>query len=69
VVATLRLRRLPALISLLTLFQLAATVSAHAFLVDTNPQAGARLAASPEEILMRFSEPIVAGTEELSTDP
>jgi copper transport protein len=65
VLGTLRLRRLPALISL-ALFQLTATVGAHAFLVDTSPQAGARLAASPEEILLRFSEAIVAGTEELT---
>jgi copper transport protein len=68
VAATRRRERPPflPLISLLALFQLAAVVSGHAFLIDTDPQAGSRLGAPPEEILLRFSEPIVAGTEGLS---
>ena len=48
------------------LLQAPASVSAHAFLVDTTPQAGERMGNAPEEIVLFFSEPIVAGSEELT---
>ena len=48
------------------LLQAPGLVSAHAFLVDTTPQAGERLGSSPHEVILFFSEPIVSGSEELT---
>ena len=48
------------------LLQAPGLVSAHAFLVDTTPQAGERLGNSPNEVVLFFSEPIVSGSEELT---
>ncbi len=45
---------------------LPSVAGAHAFLVRTTPQAGERLAAGPSEIALRFSEPVVAGSEEIA---
>lgn len=42
------------------------TVRAHAFLVQTAPQAGERLAARPAAVTLQFSEPVVAGSEEIT---
>ncbi|HYU20872.1 MAG TPA: copper resistance protein CopC [Chloroflexota bacterium] len=39
---------------------------AHAFLVRTTPQAGERLAAAPSGVSLQFSEPVVAGSEQIA---
>lgn len=39
---------------------------AHAFLVRTTPQAGERLTASPSELVVQFSESVVASSEEIT---
>lgn len=45
---------------------LTGTANAHAFLITTSPQAGERLAAAPSRVILRFSEPFVLGTEQVS---
>jgi methionine-rich copper-binding protein CopC len=42
------------------------SASAHAYLVDTTPQAGERLQVLPSEVVLRFSEPIVEGMEQVT---
>lgn len=42
------------------------SASAHAYLVDTTPQAGERLQLPPSEFVLHFSEPIVGGTEQVT---
>jgi copper transport protein len=44
----------------------AAPVAAHAFLVNTSPQSGDRLASSPELIEFQFSEAIVPGSQRIA---
>jgi copper transport protein len=61
-------RLLPAAIGLLlaaALLAPAAPVMAHAFLVQTNPRAGERLASPPPGVQLRFSEPVVSGSLEV----
>jgi len=43
-----------------------ADAQAHAFLVQSTPQAGARLAGSPRTITLSFSEAFVAGSARVS---
>jgi copper transport protein len=43
-----------------------AIAQAHAFLVQSDPAAGARLGATPREITLRFSEPVTASGVEVS---
>lgn len=47
---------------------LAAPAGAHAFLVDTLPQAGSRLAESPAAATLLFSEPIVSRSARLDVE-
>lgn len=42
---------------------IAAGASAHALLVRSSPQAGARLSRAPGTMILHFSEPIVAGSQ------
>ncbi len=41
----------------------AAAASAHAFLIRSSPQAGARLATAPNMMSLGFSEPLIAGSQ------
>ncbi len=45
---------------------LAATASAHAFLAESSPVAGARLAASPTALTLSFTEPVTAQGERVT---
>lgn len=44
----------------------AAPANAHAFLVNTSPQSGERVASSPERIEFQFSEAIVPGSQRVA---
>src|SRR5205823_3893926 len=45
---------------------LPASASAHAFLIRSNPQAGARLASSPRTMTLYYSEAVARGSERVS---
>src|SRR5712691_8747625 len=45
---------------------LPATAAAHSFLIRSTPAAGARLATSPETLILDFSEPYVRGSERIT---
>ncbi|HET6684257.1 MAG TPA: copper resistance protein CopC [Gaiella sp.] len=45
---------------------LPAAASAHAYLVSSDPPAGARLATSPTQVVLRFNEDFVRGSAEVS---
>ncbi len=53
-----RLRPLLAGLALLALLVTAAPAAGHAVLIDSTPVAEARLAASPDTVALRFSEPV-----------
>ena len=63
----LRLARLGALVAVAAFAMLLpASASAHAFLIRSNPQAGARLASSPHTVTLYYSEAIARGAERVS---
>ncbi len=43
-----------------------AAASAHAFLIQSEPAAGSRLAAAPAQLVLRFSEPFVSSSAHVS---
>jgi len=50
----------------LTTGMLASSASAHAFLIRSQPEAGARLASIPSTMILHFSEPFVAGSQRVA---
>jgi copper transport protein len=62
-----RRRRLALLaVSALVACALPAAARAHAYLVDSDPPAGARLASAPARVVLRFSEDFVSGSARTS---
>src|SRR3989442_5001148 len=66
----LRSRRAVVAITAVALLALtvAAAAQAHAFLIRSDPEAGARLGRAPARLTLYFSERFVAGSERLTID-